>query len=403
MKVSTSDQVRKVKATNGGQPIATKFGKEQYIGTPNYAVKSVESTTAVFVPNIIITNNAAPITWTFPAPAVYDDLRLKFTFGAFTQDNAADTITRTCPIQKIVWQYGADVISTRYYDDICIAHKCSKPEVRESNRDDGLFTATETGSQAGFTQVIHLGGMKSYGDSEDLNPDSALFVVPGINELSIEITLRDQFTIVDGGVTTPDKPTCTSIKMRSFRRDYDDVSVARSIYKQMGGSLPVLIYNSKIVTGKSFTSTAGGTFDSLDIKMDGTNNQNVMAYAVRLFLASDTQEMDSKVFQFSGTSTGIYKNSEMYRPVRDNTDVKAMFRKAHGRIVSSDLPGQYGDGDMIILASPTSIFEIDQSVTDNYTASDDARMYFESITGLGASTDYIMKIHLIYQKGVQFF
>lgn len=402
MKQATASVIRNVKARNGGKGITTNFGHTQYDGTQNYVVKSVESTTAVFVPNVVLGSDSTPITWDLPPRAIYDDLRLKFTFGAFTEDNVADTITRTNPVSKIVWQYGSDVIATRYYDDIVIAHKCSSPWIRECNRDEGIFTATQTGSQAGFTQTIHIGGMKCYGDSEDLNPDSALFVVPSENKLSIEITLRDQFTIVDGGGTTPDKPVCTDIKLRAFRRDYLDKSIEREMFKQMGGQLPVLIYNSKKVTKKAFTTTAGGTYDSVVVKLDGTNDQNVMAYAIRIYLENDVQGMDAKVFSFQSNSSGIEKNSEMYRPIRDNTDITSMYRKAHGRILSSDLPAQYEDGDLLVLASPSSIFEIDQSVTDNYTTSDEAQLRIENVSGLAASTNYVMAIHLIFQKGVLF-
>jgi hypothetical protein len=401
MKQASNLTIRDAKARNGGAPITTKFGALQYQGTSNYSVKSIESTTAVFIPNIVIVNNAEPITWDLPARAIYDDLRLKFTFGAFTEDHAADTITRTNPVSKVVWQYGDEVIATRYYEDMVLAHKASSPWIRECNRDEGIFTATETGTQAAFTQTIHIGGMKCYGDSEDLNPDSALFVVPGTNKLSIEITLRDQFTIVDGGVTTPDKPVCTGIKMRAFRRDYDDQRVANEMFKQMGGKLPILIYNSKKVSQNEFTTDATGALDVLTTKLDGTNDMNVMAYGIRVYLATDVQGMDAKVFSFSGNS-GIEKNSEMYRKIRDNTDVTSMFRKAHGRVLSSDLPAQYEDGDLLVLASPSSVFEIDQSVTDNYTTTDEARLRIEGITGLAASTTYVMKIHLIFQKGVLF-
>lgn len=390
------DKIRNAQRSVAKDP--TDYGLDQFASGAAYSVKSDESTTPSPINTILDVGET--LTFDIPADAVYDDICLRLQFGTFTQNNPADTICNTCPIHRVEFYYGGTKTSTRWYEDFIVAHKCSTPWIREFNRSENNFTATATGSQAAFVQTVHLCGLKSYGDSEEMDRDENLYIAPPGYPVQVKVFFRDQFIITDGGMGLADAPICNQAILRMFRREYVDPLAKRSIINAfMKGAN--LIYDSTLVTAERFTTDATGAFSQLVIRLNGSNYSNIIAYVVRVNLATDTQKVDSKVFAFTGAASGIEKKSQSYRQLRDNIDVDRMFKQAHKRVLSSDLPLQYEDGELVVLSSARSIFEIDQSVPDTFN-DDDAQIRFETITGLTAATAYDMSIHLIHQKGIRF-
>lgn len=385
-----------------------KFSKEwspsgQFSGESNYKMSTIMSTSSNTINGPLSSIAGSTYMWEFNGNSIYDGIALELEFGAFTEDNVADTIEWDIPIRRIVYKQGGNTLGEINYADFVSSFKCVNSDTRNSIRAFNNFHDIVTGSQDSFIQTIELIGFKNYGFSEDPSIGHATIPCPSDEKLQIEITFRDQFIVVDGGATTPDKPLIIASRMFASRRDYKypvDFSndMSKFVSKSEINSRPVSTYSSILCGSFNLNTNASGGLSSLTCSLSGLEQSFVSWFKLRVRLATAEQEStNAEVFAFYGNGSRIEKNGSEFRPILNSTSLRTTFKRNHkGRLPNSDYTVKtIHDGELYILSNEASIFEIQDIYADFYETGCSPQITLKEISGLANSTSYKLDVYAV--------
>jgi len=373
----------------------------QFAGESAYHTKTIESTSTNSITGLMSAIAGTENTWEFAGDSIYDGIALELKYGAFTQADAADTIDWNTPIRKITWLQNGVTLGEITFTDIKTSFKCGNDEMRAALRTMNNFVDTKTGSQVAFTQTIPLLGFKDMGFSEDPSKGHLCKPVPGLEKLQIKITWRDHFTIDPNTATVPAAPSLTSARMFASRRTYDrDEDFAKDMSALVSPSRmslkPITFYSSIKCSSTHFTSSAEGKAETLTCSLANIEQSDIAYFILRMRTAATSEESEIAVaFSFYGTGSRIEKSGSEFRSVLSNTALKLDFLRNHqGRLPKSGYTTKaVTDGELFILSSMASIFELQDIRPDNYATGSSPQLTLQAISGLSNSTAYTLDVY----------
>lgn len=363
-------------------PILENVGPAQFSRGESYALKQVDSISVVSLNGMTASEiNGEEITFEFSGNQVYEELGLQIDWKDAT-DCTNTYITQ--PIRRMTIINGTSDVTNFTDSDYVLAYKMMSREGRLHYQDLGNFTREAGPGIAARRRVIPLFTPKWTGYSEDVSTESSIVVAKNVN-IKFRITLQNPF-VVDG-VPFTDEPKISKIKVKGFMRHYTDKKAQARIidnYYNQGG-VPQILYEGIDLVQIPKTTDATGGINNLTLSLSGLENSHVIMLVVRA-IKDGSHNFSASPFDFTEAS-GIYLNTGIWREFRNSDAAKSLFYSATGRTISySD--DTIEDGDLILLSSPQSPFELSRISPDYYKSNTSPTLKFMEITGLVAATKY---------------
>lgn len=385
---------------------SSKFAREwqpsgQFSGQSSYKIEQVKATMSDTVPSSLSEGRGQIITFNIPPNAIYDMVNMVFSFGAFTAADPGDTISWDVPIERITARQGGSPLFEVLYTDYTTAFKLMTTDGKKSWRDRGMFADENDGDYPAFQMVVPVFGFKNYGYSEDASRDYTILpILSKTHPIELEVTLRSMFDIAPNTATVPPEPSLLSMRIWASKRVYDDPEDEKRDFAILQGRTAnhiITTYDSSYVTSKSFTTDASGTYPNLTLDMSAIETVHVNWLLLRLRPQNaDRNSESATVFGFSGESSRIQKFGHVYRQIGPSYLLKPFFSLQHkGRTFDSDYDGKnVDDGELLILSSPSSIFELQDISPNYYEPASSPTLELYDIYGLSPNTTYYLDIYV---------